>query len=49
MRELLIGWLAALALARAGDLAKAKKVADSLNEEFPVDTKSGSYRVVARI
>ena len=35
--------VAALALARAGDTAQAKKVADSLNQDFPRDTTVQQY------
>jgi hypothetical protein len=34
---------AALALARAGDLVAAKKLADGLNQEFPLDTLAQRY------
>ncbi len=35
--------LAALALARAGDTAQARKLADRLNQEFPLDTLMQGY------
>ncbi len=35
--------LAALALARAGDMARAQKLADRLNQEFPLDTLMQGY------
>ncbi len=35
--------LAALALARAGDVAQAQKIADSLNRDFPLDTIVQAY------
>jgi eukaryotic-like serine/threonine-protein kinase len=34
---------AALALARAGDVAAAQKIADALNQEFPLDTLIQNY------
>ncbi len=36
---------AALALARAGDITAAQKIADSLNQEFPLDTLIQNYWV----
>jgi tetratricopeptide (TPR) repeat protein len=35
--------LAAVALARAGDVARAQKLADKLNQQFPLDTIVQSY------
>jgi len=38
-----VGPVAALALARAGDTAQAQKMAESLNQEFPLDTLMQNY------
>ena len=35
--------LAAMALARSGDIAQARKLADKLNEEYPLDTTVQNY------